>query len=141
MKKLLLLFLILNYGNSMSQICKSEEICNTQIKKIAVSKGMKYDSQDKFYYKEDSNGLTDMVIAGKNGMVKNYIKFYYYLNDEKKEKALSIFIDESFEKNEEYADEDSLDAQMWISKEKRIGVVYTPIEPYNLKITVGCTAN
>ena len=140
MKKLTLILLLFN-NYVFAQTSKVEDFCTSIAKTVALSKSMTYDGKENIYYKEESSQLTDMIIVGKNGKIKNYIKAYYYLNDEKKEKALKIFLDDSFEKKEDYVNEDSLDAEQWFSKAKGIFVNYVPFESYHVKITVFCANN
>lgn len=141
MNKLILLLLILLNNYTFAQTSKVEEFCLSNAKSLALSKSMTYDAKENIYYKEESSQLTDMILVGKNGKTKNYMKAYYFLNDEKKEKALKIFLDDSFEKDEDYVNEDSLDAEQWMSKAKGIWITYVPFETYHIKITVFCINN
>lgn len=140
MKKLILIILLFN-NYLFAQTSKVEEFCLSNAKSVALGKSMTYSSKENIYYKEESSQLTDMIIVGKNGKIKNYMKAYYFLNDEKKEKALKIFLDDSFEKDEDYVNEDSLDAERWLSKTKNIWISYVPFETYHIKITVFCVNN
>lgn len=142
MKKLLLILILFSYNlTSNAQQSKSEEICNSIAQKIALTKDMKYNSELDLYFKIEDGKTTDAITTGKNGLVNNYQKTYYFLSDEKKKKALSIFIDDTFIKRDDYVDEDSLDAESWHSKTKNIFIIYTPFELYHLKIFVACSNN
>ena len=140
MKKLSIIIILFNHY-AFAQASKVEEFCTSLAKTVALSKSMTYDGKKNIYHKDESNQLTDIIMVGKNGKIKIYNKIYYYLNDERKEKALKIFLDDSFEKDKDYVDEDSLDAENWFSKEKGIFVNYSPFESYHLKITVFCANN
>lgn len=140
MKKLALIILLFS-THIFAQKSKVEGFCSSSAKSLALSKSMIYDNKENVYHKEESGRLTDLIIAAKNGKVQNYMKEYHYLDEDKKQKALQIFLDDSFEKDEDYIDEDSLDAEKWVSNTKKIFVTYTPFESYNLRITVFCLNN
>jgi hypothetical protein len=120
-----------------AQESASVRICNSSVEDLIKAKELKYNEQRKFYYYDNGKEITD-VLTVKDGKPEFYQKLYYYVTEDKKRKALNIFLDTSFTQDKRHQNEDNLDEEYWFSRKYKYAVLYEPKGNFHLKITLYC---